>query len=149
MDTGSRGHPVIAPAEAGIPWTRAALTWMLIMLLETLHGIAREVLFAPGMGALRARQWGILVGCVIVLVVAFALSRWMGAATRRVQFSVGGFWVVLTVVFEVLLGRATKASWPRILSDYNPAQGGFMLLGLAVMFAAPWLVAEWLKHSRR
>jgi hypothetical protein len=34
------------------------------------------------------------------------------------------------------------ASWERILSDYNPARGGFMVLGLAFMFFAPRLAAK-------
>jgi hypothetical protein len=67
----------------------------------------------------------------------------MGARTYGVQFRIGACWVLLTVIFEIALGRATGASWSRILSDYDPAQGGFMLLGLAVMLAAPFLVMKW------
>jgi len=46
---------------------------------------------------------------------------------------------MLTLIFEFALGRATGASWSRILSDYNPTHGGLMLLGLAFMFITPWL----------
>ena len=146
MDTGSRSREVAtAGAGDGVPWTRAALVWMLLMLLETGQGILREVMIAPVIGSLRARQWGVLSGAVIVLAITFALSRWLKAATPRAQWMVGGFWVALTVTFEVLVGRAAHASWQRILSDYDPAQGGFLLLGLAVMFAAPWLAARWRK----
>ena len=134
---------------AGVRWTRAAIAWMAIMLAETLHGFVREIFIAPAIGALRARQWGVLVGSVIVLAIACALSRWMQATTRRAQLWVGAAWVVLTIAFEVSLGRALDLSWSRIFSDYNPARGGFMLFGLLVMFLAPWLVAEWLKHLRR
>jgi hypothetical protein len=67
----------------------------------------------------------------------------MNAATRTARLAVGRLWVALTVCFEMALGRALELSWGRILSDYNPAQGGFMLLGLAVMFAAPTLAWKW------
>jgi hypothetical protein len=50
---------------------------------------------------------------------------------------VGTLWVALTLVFEFSLGRALGTGWSRMFSDYNPARGGFMLLGLAVMFLAP------------
>ncbi|MDF3021664.1 MAG: conserved rane protein of unknown function [Steroidobacteraceae bacterium] len=116
------------------------------MLLETGQGILREVMIAPVIGSLRARQWGVLSGALIVLAITFAISRWLKAATPRAQWIVGGFWVALTVTFEVLVGRASRASWQRMFSDYDPAQGGFLLLGLAVMFAAPWLVANWRKQ---
>ncbi len=52
---------------------------------------------------------------------------------------VGALWVALTLVLEFSVGRAMGTGWSRLFSDYNPAQGGFMLLGLAVMFLAPML----------
>ena len=127
-----------------MPWYRAALVWMLIMLAETGHGVVREVFIAPVIGDLRARQLGVLVGCVIIFVIAWLTARWMGAGTRRAQFTVGAFWVALTLVFEIALGRALGLSWARILSDYNPAHGGFMMLGLAFMF-----IHARVAHSRK
>jgi hypothetical protein len=128
---------------ADIPWPRAAAVWMLLMLAETGHGVVREVFIAPVLGGLRARQLGVLVGSLIVLAIAWLLARWMNAATRTARLAVGALWVALTVGFEMALGRAQELSWGRILSDYNPAQGGFMLFGLAVMFAAPTLAWKW------
>jgi len=122
-----------------MPWFRAALVWMLFILAETGSGMVREVFIAPVIGALRARQLGVLVGCIIIFIIAWLTARWMGAGTRRHQLSVGAVWVLLTLIFEFALGRATGASWSRILSDYNPTHGGFMLLGLAFMFITPWL----------
>jgi hypothetical protein len=123
-------------------WTRATLVWMLIMLAETGHGVVREVFIAPMIGGLRARQLGVLVACVIIFVIALLLARWMKAGTTRDQFRVGAFWVTLTLVFELALGRAMGLSWPRILSDYHPARGGLMLAGLAFMFLTPWLTRK-------
>ena len=125
-----------------MPWLRASLVWMLMMLAETGHGMVREVFIAPVIGGLRARQIGVLVGCIIIFVIAWLTARWMAAGTRRQQFSVGAFWVLLTLIFEFALGRATGMSWTRILSDYNPAHGGFMLPGLAFMFITPWLTRK-------
>ena len=125
-----------------MPWMRAAIVWMLFMLAETGSGMVREVFIAPVIGALRARQLGVLVGCILIFVIAWLTARWMGAGTRRQQLMVGGFWVLLTLIFEFALGRSIGASWSRILSDYNPAHGGFMLLGLAFMFITPWLTRK-------
>ena len=124
------------------PWRRALLVWMVIMLVETMHGLARELFIAPALGDLRARQLGVLIGSILVLLIAWLTARWLGARERRAQLQVGVFWVMLTLVFEMLLGRAIGLSWERILSDYNPARGGFMLAGLAVMFFAPLLAAK-------
>ena len=122
-----------------MPWFRAAMVWMLIMLAETGSGMVREVFIAPVIGGLRARQLGMLAGCVLIFVIAWLTTRWMNARSLRDQMAVGAFWVVLTLVFEFALGRAMGASWSRLFSDYNPAQGGLMLFGLAFMFITPWL----------
>lgn len=125
-----------------MPWFRATLVWMLIMLAETGHGVVREVLIAPAIGGLRARQIAVPVGCLLIFIIAWLTRRWMGASTRRQQLMVGAFWVALTLVFEFALGRAMNLSWARILSDYNPVRGGFMLFGLAFMFITPWLTRK-------
>jgi hypothetical protein len=140
MDTRSRSHSLT------IHWYRAVMVWMVIMLIETAHGAAREWFIAPAIGGLRARQLGVPVGCLIVFVVAWLAARWLGAASRRGQLIVGGLWVVLTVGFEFLIGRAVGRSWDQLLADYDPARGGLMLLGLAFMFVTPMLVAP--HHSR-
>jgi hypothetical protein len=138
MDAGPRSFEVIR----AVPWLRATLVWMLIMLAETAHGALREIFIAPVVGDLRARQLGIPIGCVIVFIIAWATVRWMGAATRHIQLLVGLWWAALTLGFEFVLGRAIGLSWSRILADYDPSRGGFMVLGIAFMVFAPMLAAE-------
>jgi hypothetical protein len=112
---------------------------MLMMLLETGNGYVRELFVAPELGALRARQLGLLVGSALVLLTAWACSAWLRADTPRKQLIIGGYWVALTLIFEFALGRAMGESWTSLLTDYNPLRGGYMLVGLLVLFAAPWL----------
>ena len=125
---------------------RAIMVWMAFMLAETAHGLLRELFIAPEIGALRARQIGIPVGCVLVFAVAWFAGRWMGAHTRRQQLMVGGLWVVLTLVFEIAIGFAIGAPWEQVTADLDPTKGGLMLLGLGFMFVTPMLVAR--THSR-
>jgi hypothetical protein len=115
---------------------------MLIVLAETVHGAVREMFIAPVLGDLHARQLGVLAGSLIIFAIACGTIRWMRLTLPRAQLQAGAIWVVLTAAFEVLLGLAVGASWDRILSDYNPARGGFMLLGLGFMFFAPRLAAK-------
>ena len=125
-----------------MPWLRATLAWMLIMLAETVHGVVREVFIAPALCDLRARQLGIPIACAIVFLIALGTLRWISVATREMQLAVGAWWAVLTLGFELALGRARGLSWSRILSDYDPTRGGFMILGLAFMVFAPALAAK-------
>jgi hypothetical protein len=137
MDTGSRSETL-----STIKWYRAIMVWMAMMLVETAHGMVRELFIAPEIGGLRARQLGVPVGCVIVFAVAWFAARWLGAETRRQQLLVGGLWVFLTPVFEILIGSVVGNPWAQLAADYNPARGGLMLLGLAFMFVTPMLVAR-------
>jgi hypothetical protein len=125
-----------------VPWQRATLVWMLIILVESLHGAVRAVFIAPVLGDLRARQLGVLVGSALILLIAWATSRWMGAATRQWQLIIGLWWAVLTLGFEFTLGRVIGLSWSRILADYDPSRGGFMVLGILFMVFAPMLAAK-------
>lgn len=52
----------------------------------------------------------------------------------------GGLWIVLTLAFEVGLGRLAGYGWDRIFADYDLARGGLMPLGLLAMGLIPWLV---------
>lgn len=122
---------------------RSLAVWLAIILAETLHGVARAIFLQPQMGDLRARQIGVLTGSLIILAIAVATVRWMGAATRKQLLAVGLLWLVLTLAFEFALGRFVMGfSYERLWSDYNPAQGGFLAAGMVVLALAPLLAAR-------
>lgn len=116
---------------------RALAVWLLLMALETTHGILRRLLLVPAVGDLPARQIGVGVGSLLILLVAVATAPWLQVRTRQQQATTGVLWAVLTLGFEVALGLATGASWARIRSDYDLTHGGLMPLGLVVLALAP------------
>ena len=83
-----------------------------------------------------------------MLGVAFLAEPWLAARTRAAQFGVGLLWLVLMLAFELLLGRAQGFSWQRIGAEFDPSQGGLMLLGLLILLFAPMAVA-WLRRPAR
>jgi hypothetical protein len=124
-------------------WGRALLSWLLIVLAESLHGTARQLWLAPRVGEFRARQIAVFTGSLIIFAIAYLTIRWLGAKGTGQLLGVGLLWVVLTVGFEIGLGRwVLGLSWERIGSDYDLAHGGLMGLGLVWMAAAPWLAAR-------
>lgn len=122
-------------------WPRALVTWILIVIAESIHGTVRQLFIAPALGELPTRQVGVLIGSAIIFLIAMTSIRWIGARSFGEQFSVGLLWVVLIVIFEFSLGAALGYSRERMLSDYNMAEGGFMALGLLFMLFAPALAA--------
>ena len=123
-------------------WARALVVVLIIAGAETLHGIARTIFLTPRLGDLRARQFGVLTGSLLILAIATTAIRWLGPRTARQQLAVGALWVVCMLAFELGLGRALGASWSRLAADYDPAQGGFMLIGMTVVLLAPTIACR-------
>jgi hypothetical protein len=132
-----------------VPWLRALLVWLVIIMAESVHGTLRTLYLAPAIGDFPARRVGVFIGTAIIFVIALAFTRWVGAQTRRQLLGIGALWVVLTVAFEVGLGRAVMhLDWARILADYDLSRGGLMGFGLLAMFFMPLLAARILGQSR-
>lgn len=123
-------------------WHRVMVVWLLIIIAETVHGIIRQILIAPAIGDMRARQIGVLIGSAMIFVIAWACIRWMNAKSFAEQFRVGLIWVVLTAVFELSLGTVLGYSPERLLSEYNVADGGFLGFGMLFLLFAPALAAK-------
>jgi hypothetical protein len=127
---------------------RAFVVWLVIALAESVHGTARILFLQPLIGDFPARQLAVFSGILIILAIAYLFSGWLRAKNDLQLFAVGLLWIVLTLTFEISLGRAMNLSWARIFSDYDIADGGLMPIGLAFMLLAP-LIAAKLKARRQ
>ena len=135
--------PASTSAERRRLWLRAVAVWLALIGAEIVHGTLRTLWLVPAVGDFRARQIGVFVGSALILVIAYLTAPWLRARTTRSQWLVGLLWLVLTVLFEVGLGRLVLGyTWERIASDYNLLQGGLMPLGLLVLTAAPMVPAK-------
>lgn len=123
---------------------RALIAWLLIFVLEVLHGTARTLWLVPLVGDLPARQIGVAIGSLLILLVAVLTVRWIGARSVPQSLAVGALWLVLMLVAEVVLGRLVFGyPWSRIAEDFDPSKGGFLGFGMLVLVAAPWLAGRW------
>jgi hypothetical protein len=121
---------------------RAFSVWLLIAAAEVVHGILRMQFLRPLLGDLRARQLAIISGSLLILAIAFLTRHFLRATTTGQQIAVGVFWAVLMASFDILFGRYYIGySWSRVLQDFDPSRGGYLVLGLAVMVLAPWITA--------
>jgi hypothetical protein len=113
---------------------RALLVWLVIIVTETVNGILRGILLVPIVGDLPARQIGVLIGSLLIFAVTLLSIRWIAARKTLQLLSVGLLWVVLTVLFEIWLGRLVLClPWDRITEDYDITRGGFLGFGLLFM----------------
>jgi hypothetical protein len=122
---------------------RAFVVWLVIIAVETVHGILRTLLLVPMMGDLPARQISVFTGSLLIFGVTLLLINWIAARTRLRQLIVGAIWVLLTILFEITLGRLVlNLSWDRITEDYDITRGGFLGFGLLFMLVSPLLATR-------
>lgn len=122
---------------------RGIIVWLLVMVVETLHGTARRILLEPLLGDLVARQISVVTGSVIILAITFIFVRWLKGTEKLDFLLVGTVWVGLTLAFEIVIGRLVmNVTWEQIVSDYDLIHGGLMPLGLLVMLFAPLMTAK-------
>ncbi len=122
---------------------RALVVWLVIIAVETIHGILRTLLLVPMMGDFPARQISVFTGSFLIFGVTLFFINWIAAKTTLQLLIVGVLWVALTVIFEITLGRLVlDLSWDRITEDYNIARGGLLGLGLLFMAVSPLLAAK-------
>lgn len=122
---------------------RAFLVWLIIIGVETIHGVLRMLLLVPLVGDFRARQVSVLTGSLLIFGVAYFSIRWIADKTRFRLLAVGLLWVVSTILFEIGLGRyGLGLSWDRITEDYDVTRGGMLGFGILFMAVSPWLAAR-------
>jgi hypothetical protein len=123
---------------------RSLIVWLILIAAEIVHGIARSVLLVPFVGDFRSNQIGVGTGSLIILAIALAFVRWMGASRSSQLLGIGVLWGVLTVAFEIGFGRFVvgASSWDRLLSDYNVVEGGLMPFGMVILVLSPWIAGK-------
>jgi hypothetical protein len=128
-------------ADSPFPLTRAIGIWLTLIAVESVHGVMRRLFLEPRLGDLPARQAGVVIGSVLIILVFWFTLKWLGPQPGRRWWEMGLLWLTLTLAFEISLGLATGLSWDRIASDFDPRRGGFLGLGMLVILVAPRVLA--------
>jgi hypothetical protein len=120
--------------------SRAAVTWLVLLVVMFANGTARVLLLQPRLGEDLARQVASLTGVAIVLGV----SRWFSGRNpdaRPAQLlGVGAGWLLMTLTFEFGFGRfVSHQSWETLLADYDLRAGRLWSLILVAVLVGPWL----------
>ncbi|MBP8193084.1 MAG: hypothetical protein KAX69_05720 [Chitinophagales bacterium] len=123
-------------------YLRVFLVWLIIIATETCHGISRNLYLAPRIGDFRSRQIGVLIATLLIFIISLLFIKFIKASGKKQLLFIGMAWVILTLIFEVSLGRLLHLSWERILSDYNLLKGGLMPIGLILTAFSPLAAAK-------
>jgi hypothetical protein len=120
---------------------RGLLIWLLIMLVETLHGVLRGMLLAPRLGDVAAARIGWPVAALLVIGITLLTIRWTGLRPPGQLLWLGAIWAVLTVLFELGIGALRGLDALALAAALNPLAGS-VAWSAALMLAAPLLAAR-------
>lgn len=122
---------------------KSFLIWLVFIVAESLNGTVRMFWLVPALGDVRAHQISFFTGSILIIAVATLFIPWLQPARVSQLIQVGGLWLLLTILFEVCLGRFVLGySWEQIAVDYNVLQGGLMPFGLILLTLTPLLAAK-------
>ncbi|MBK8812420.1 MAG: hypothetical protein IPN69_17050 [Acidobacteria bacterium] len=119
-------------------YIRTLAVWLLLIFVESVHGTLRQMFLAPLVGDFTARRIAFFVALGLILAVALLTIRWLDAPSRKFLYIAALIWMILTALFEFLIGRfVMNLSWDRIFEDYDVTRGGLMAFGLLFLVFAP------------
>ncbi len=125
---------------------RGLLIWLVIMLVETLHGVLRSVFVEPLIGTVATERVGWPVAAVLVLAIAALMIRWTGVRGTAPLLQLGAAWAALTVGFELLVGVLRGLDRQALLSALDP-HSGTVAWSAVLMLLTP-LLADRLRGRR-
>ncbi|MEA5625021.1 hypothetical protein [Nostoc sp. UHCC 0251] len=130
-------------SNQGLNFFRSIGVWLVFIVAESLNGTVRNLFLAPSLGDFWAQQISFFTGSILVLTIAIVFVQWLYDFRVSQLLGVGLLWLLLTVGFEISLGRFILGySWERITADYNLLQGGLMSIGLVLFTLAPLIAAK-------
>lgn len=125
-------------------WLRAFAVWGILLVAMCGNGAVRDLLLVPRWGNLRAHQYSVGTGIVLILGITGLLGGWLQLCSPKEAWQVGVFWVALTLVFECAMGWVRKGgSLAVVVADYKVWEGRLWPLVLLVTGVAPRLWYGW------
>lgn len=118
---------------------------VLLASAETLHGIARTVWLVPRVGKVRALQFSVFSGTVLAAAIGAVWIPDMGLTHPTELLMLGGVLAWFMASFDIVLGRfLLRRPWRKVLDDFNPRTGNWLIFGVLALVFMPWAVT-WLR----
>jgi hypothetical protein len=122
---------------------RSFLVWLFFIPLAIANGALRDLLLTPTLGDMLGRAVSSLTLSLLILGLTLLLVDHLSVNTRAGYLVVGGFWLVLTLLFEVSFALLVMGHpMDELLQDYDIFRGRLWLFVLATTFFAPLLAGK-------
>ncbi|MBI1921018.1 MAG: hypothetical protein HYS23_08055 [Geobacter sp.] len=117
--------------------------WASFIPIAIMNGLLREKCLAPLIGQRLALPLSGISGSILFFLLTYLTLPWLGPLKPRHYRLIGLAWLVMTVLFEILIGRlVAHKSWGELLQAYDPTTGNLWLLVLLVIAVSPYIAAK-------
>jgi len=113
----------------------------LIIPLAFINGAFREI-FLENRIEIYANPVSCVILCVLAYLVSYFLLPRLGIGAIKTYLRIGLLWLMLTLVFETVLGFLMGNSFKEIINAYNITTGNFWLFVVIFIGFVPILVAK-------
>ncbi len=121
---------------------KSLLLWVLLIPLAILNGGLREKVLTPWLGLDYSLPLsGLLLILMIFLLCYVGIPR-LGKASAFTYIMMGLCWMLLTILFEFVLGLFMGNTFVKLLYAYNITTGNLWLLVVLFIGIAPYLVMK-------
>ena len=126
----------------------AFVIWVIFGILAIINGIIRNKFYAPKIGEYPGHVISTIIGICFVAVGTYLFLGFIKIDYSKVDLLlIGGFWVVLTILFEFVFGHYVIGHpWGKILADYNIFKGRLWSLFLLAELIFPMLIGLLFKN---
>jgi len=121
---------------------KSLLIWLAIIPLAILNGGMREMVINPLIGERVGLPLSGVLLCILVFFLCWFCIPRIGRGTTKVYLLIGLWWIVLTVLFETVLGLLIGNSFTEVTNAYDMTTGNIWLLVVLFIGIAPWLSAK-------
>lgn len=114
------------------------VAWVGASVLGVVNGATRELVYKDQVGDATANRISVVMLLALLAIYFGALQRRWPLATERDALSIGGIWVVMTVLFEFGFGHYVDGdSWEELLQNYDLTEGNLWLVILLWIGVGP------------
>ena len=121
-------------------YTKYLIAWFGIVVLGLVNATVRQAVYGRYVSELAGHQISTLTFAVLVGLYVWALGNFLKLSSPGEALGVCLTWMVLTIVFEFVLGRYVVGDpWSKLLHDYDLLDGRVWGLFILWVGIAPYV----------
>lgn len=115
------------------------ILWIPMIVIAFANATFRQLVFNKHTNGLKAHQLSTITLIILCSVYVWWIFPHLHIPDVQQAFVAGGLWVLLTVLFEFVLGLFSGRSMSFLLRDYNLIAGRIWLFFLLWLFFLPYI----------